>query len=263
MLHGTHRTYERSAALPTFSTKAKNDTPANDSNAASFGEQLANAFGSYFSQATDGTPLEFTITPQAGQDSGTRQFVVTLRTPASTSSASTPSTATAPAGALINYGAMTPFTYGAAKYAVEHPEGVAETAPAATSEPPKPANETDAYWAQFPKEVQALRDIPNREDRIPVAWGLVHQGFTIDAEIMVLGNDPYATMLMRQQNGYTWTPAMGQPPLDLLPGLYMEGHKPYDPLHPPAGAIRMSLEFARGLESTSPAMQYSAFTAAT
>jgi hypothetical protein len=160
----------------------------------------------------------------------------------------------------VNYGAMSPFYYDAAKYAVEHPEGTAETAPAASTQPAKPANETDAYWAQFPKEVQALRDIPNRDDRIQAAWGLVHQGFTVDAEIMVLGNDPYGTMLMRQQNGYTWTPAMGQPPIDLQPGLQMAGHQPYDPLHPPAGSIPVSLDFAKGLESTSPAMQSSKFT---
>jgi hypothetical protein len=161
------------------------------------------------------------------------------------------------ASPLINYGAMSPFTYGAAEYAAKHPEVVAagvETAPSLDSptEPAKHATETDAYWAQFPKEVQALRDIPFREDRIPVAWGLVSRGFTVDAEIMVLGNDPYETMLMRQQSGYTWTPAMGQEPIHVLPGLQYPGRASYDPNNPPAGSIPVSLDFAKGLEMTSP-----------
>ncbi len=257
MLPATHRIHERSAALPTFATKSKTDSSSaggSDTGATSFGDQLANALETFMNQSSDGSPVEFTITPESGQDSGTRQFVVTLKS--STDAATAASTPTYTPN-VVNYGAMSPFDYGAAKYASEHPDdptGV-QAASTASAEPEKPANETDAYWAQFPEPVQALRNIPNRDDRIAAAWGLVQQGYTVDAEIMVLGNDPYATMLMRQQNGYTWTPAMGQPPIDLQPGLQMAGHQPYDPLHPPAGSIPVSLDFAKGLESTSPAMR--------
>jgi hypothetical protein len=293
MLHGTHRIHQRDAAMSTYSNKSKNgtSTDSSDSNAPSFGDQLADAFESFFTQTSDGTPVDVTITPQEGQDSGTRQFLVTLKdpsaTPAATSAttstggtpaattAATPIAPTPAASPLVNYGAMSPFYYDAAKYASEHPDdptgaiaAAADTAPPASSSVSssasgRPTNETDAYWAQFPKEVQALRDIPSRDDRISAAWGLVQKGYTIDSEIMVLGNDPYATMLMRQQNGYTWTPAMGQQPIDLQPGLQMAGHAAYDPKNPPAGSIPVSLDFAKGLESTSPAMQYNSITTAT
>jgi hypothetical protein len=89
---------------------------------------------------------------------------------------------------------------------------------------------------------------------------LAARGFAVDGEIMVAGNDPYATMLMRQQLGYTWTPALGQAMIDVPPGMQFPGLQTYDPLKPPAGSIPVSLDFAKGLESTSPAMQYNITT---
>lgn len=152
---------------------------------------------------------------------------------------------------LINYGAMSPFTYGAAEYEATRDASEAVVEAPATAEESKPQTAADAYWAQFPEEVQALREIPYREDRIPVAWGLVARGFTVDAEIMVLGSDPCETMLMRQQLGYTWTPAMGQPPIHVLPGLAYPGRPSYDPNNPPPGSIPVSLNFAEGRTAVS------------
>lgn len=175
-----------------------------------------------------------------------RQFVVTLEPPETSAARQSKPVP------LINYGAMSPFTYGAAEYEAKKTGGAAAIEIPVSAKPEKAITEADTYWAQFPKEVQALRDIPNRDDRIPVAWGLVERGFAVDAEIMVLGSDPYETMLMREQLGYTWTPAMGQPPIHVLPGLQYPGRASYDPNNPPPGSIPVSLDFAKGLESTSP-----------
>jgi hypothetical protein len=69
---------------------------------------------------------------------------------------------------------------------------------------------------------------------------------------MVYGYDPYKMMEMRKVAGYTWVPSLGQPNINILPGLTMAGVTPYDPSNPPAGSIKVSTDFAKGLEDTSP-----------
>ncbi|MEI9812527.1 MAG: hypothetical protein WDO18_07535 [Acidobacteriota bacterium] len=260
--------FSRRPSAPTFSRDGRDlaKSVASEPSAAgnSFAQQLGETLAGYLNQTSDGSSLEISITPQGSQTSGTRQFVVTVKDPAAASAPTpeTAATATAaaaaasatatPAANLVNYGAMSPFEYGSA-YAAANPSAVEPPKAATASD--APANETDAYWSMFPQEVQALRTIPNRDERIQAAWGLVQQGFTVDAEIMVLGNDPYGTMLMRRDLGYTWTPAMGQPPIAVLPGLQYPGRASYDPGNPPPGSIPVSLDFAKGLEMTSPLMK--------
>lgn len=116
----------------------------------------------------------------------------------------------------------------------------------------KPQNETDAYWALQPKEVQALKNLQGLEQRAAKAKELMQQGYAVDHEIMVLGYDPYMTMKTRQELGYTWVPAMGQANIPLGPGLSYPGLPSYDPRNPPPGSIPVSISFAKGLEHTTP-----------
>ena len=114
------------------------------------------------------------------------------------------------------------------------------------------ANEVDAYWATQPPAVQALRDIPNDSDRMNMAHDLAAKGYAIDVPIMVWGWDPLTTMMIRQSYGYTWVPSATQPNIVAGPGISFPGAQDYDPAHPPAGSIKVSTDFAKGLESTSP-----------
>jgi hypothetical protein len=97
-----------------------------------------------------------------------------------------------------------------------------------------------AYWASQPPEVQALPGITDQEQRATTAAELATNGFTIDVPIMVWGWDAYLTMTMRAQFGYTWVPSALQPPVSIAPGIAQPGVVSYDPLHPPAGSIKVS-----------------------
>ena len=198
------------------------EAPGNLAN--SFAAQLASVLEGYLGTGSPSGHLEFSIDAQPGQDSGTRQFVVTLK-----NSSPAPAPLVAPAATAA-----------------------AATAPPA-AEKPAYATAADAYWAMHPPEVQTLRNIPDLEGRNAKAAELMSKGFTIDSDIMVWGYDPYAAMLNRMGGGYTWVPAAGQPDVPLGPGLSFPGRPSYDPLHPPAGSIIVSLDFAKGLEHTSPA----------
>jgi hypothetical protein len=97
-----------------------------------------------------------------------------------------------------------------------------------------------AYWAHQPPAVQALRGM-DEAAREAAAMKLATQGYQIDVPIMVWGWDPYQTMLMRQQFGYTWVPSALMPPVEMAPGLQQAGRVPYDPTNPPFGAIIVSI----------------------
>ncbi len=105
----------------------------------------------------------------------------------------------------------------------------------------------DAYRASLPPE---LRDLMAMQESSPAdveaktrrAADLAQKGFTVDVPIMLWGWDPYLVMRLRQQFGYTWVPSALQPPIAVAPGLPGFGTlAPYDPLHPPPGSIRVSL----------------------
>jgi hypothetical protein len=76
--------------------------------------------------------------------------------------------------------------------------------------------------------------------RTATAIVLATQGFLIDGEIDVWGWDPYLVMLIRSQQGYTWTPSLLQPPVLIAPNL-SQGAQSYNPNAPPAGSIKVSL----------------------
>src|SRR6204780_4714587 len=97
-----------------------------------------------------------------------------------------------------------------------------------------------AYWASQPPAIQALQSIADQEQRATAAAQLATNGFTIDVPIMVWGWDAFLTMTMRAQFGYTWVPSALQPPVSIAPGIAQPGVVSYDPLHPPAGSIKVS-----------------------
>lgn len=103
----------------------------------------------------------------------------------------------------------------------------------------------DAYWAEQPTPVQALRNMTD-PDRSAMALQLAQQGYAIDVPIMVWGWDPLTTMVERQNYGYTWVPSALQSPVALAPGLSYPGLTPYDPNSPPPGSIKVSTDFAKG-----------------
>lgn len=100
----------------------------------------------------------------------------------------------------------------------------------------------NAYWAAQHPEVQALRDMPEpdafNKSRIAAAQALAAKGFLIDEDIHVTNANPYWAMWYRVRYGFTWIPNMNQANIVVAPGLNIPGVPPYDPLHPPPGAIQ-------------------------
>jgi hypothetical protein len=113
--------------------------------------------------------------------------------------------------------------------------------PAATSSttPAPDAQEAfdNAYWAEQPAAVQALRTMPQSQ-RATAAAQLASEGYSIDVPIMVWGWDPSIVTSMREAEGYTWVPSAMQNPVEMLPGLpSMGGLTAYNPNNAPAGSI--------------------------
>jgi hypothetical protein len=98
-----------------------------------------------------------------------------------------------------------------------------------------------AYWASQPAEVRALPSVEDQALRAQRGADLAIKGFVIDVPIMVWGWDPYLVMKLRSDFGYTWVPSALQPPVSVAPGLLAPGTIPYDPAHPPSGAIHVSM----------------------
>ncbi len=111
---------------------------------------------------------------------------------------------------------------------------------------------TDAYWAEQPPAVQALRNMPD-DQKFEAARDLAAQGYTIDVPIMVWGWDPLVTMTMRQNDGYTWVPSALQPNIPIGPGMVNVWNVPsYDANNPPPGSIKVSTDFAKGTNMQDP-----------
>jgi hypothetical protein len=201
---------------------------------------LAAALEGYLAQTGNGSNLEIDIQSTQSQNSGERQFIVTVKDPGSAPAQTDPATgdaadatasATTPASTTANSSASTPAN------------AAADTAPAPAS---APTNEVDAYWAAQPPAVQQLRDISDFADRSAMAQQLANQGYIIDKAIMVWGWDPMKTMQTRQAYGYTWAPSLNQGNVT-VPGISFPGETPYDPNNPPPGSIAVNTDFADGL----------------
>lgn len=110
-----------------------------------------------------------------------------------------------------------------------------------------------AYWLAQPPAVrelscgapspivanQSVCPAPNAE---AIALELIPYGFVIDHHIMIWGMDPYLTMKLRKEYGYTWVPSALQPPVVVAPGLEVPGMPVYDPAKPPPGSIKVSVD---------------------
>jgi len=96
----------------------------------------------------------------------------------------------------------------------------------------------NAYWAEQPPAVQALRNIQDPAERAQLATQLAGEGYSIDVPIMVWGWDPSIVTSMRQADGYTWVPSALQNGVEMAPGLPSVGNElAYNPNQPPSGSI--------------------------
>jgi hypothetical protein len=210
--------------------------------ASSFTDQLVAALEGYLSQSAGGSNLEIDIQTTQSQDSGVRQFLVTVKNP---DGAPAP-TVTAPSTSASVTGFVS-----VPQAAASAPQAAAST-PAnsnasASTKPATPMNELDAYWAAQPEPVQQLRDM-DPAPRAQLAQQLADKGYTIDNAIMVWGWDPVMTMQARQQYGYTWVPSWNQPNAS-TPGLAVGKQIPYDPNNAPAGSIAVNTDFTKSLNA--------------
>ena len=220
----------------------------------SFTDQLAAALEGYLANSSNGSNLEIDIQTTQSQNSGVRQFIVTVKNPenAPAQSAAPASLATFVTGAVF-----TPATAASASAA----SAPVASAPASAPQAGTPLDENgrtnlkramlDAYWATQPPAVQKLRNVSDFGERSAMAGQLADQGYTVDLPIMVWGWDPMKTMLTRKIDGYNWVPSFNQSPVS-TPDLALPGQTPYDPNHPPPGSIAVNTDFANGLDITDP-----------
>lgn len=117
------------------------------------------------------------------------------------------------------------------------------TSPSSKASGPMTADQ--AYWAQQPAAIQALQRMDPAE-RMAAGEQLAKQGYAIDVPIMIWQWPPLQTMLLRQEDGYTWVPSALQPPVVSPPGFSVAGYPAYDPNSPPPGSIRVTTDFAKG-----------------
>jgi hypothetical protein len=221
----------------------------------SFIEQLTSALEGYLAQSGSDSNLEIDIQKTQSQDSGVRQFLVTVKNPDSapgqTTAAASPaastdaSTATFPGFVSIPASPSAATTTGATA-GTSGNTAANNTTPAAST-----MTEVDAYWAAQPPAVQQLRNITDLAGRSAMAQQLADQGYTIDKAIMVWGWDPMKTMQTRQMYGYTWAPSWNQGNVS-TPGLTLPGQTAYDPNHAPTGSIAVNTDFANGPGITNP-----------
>jgi hypothetical protein len=253
MISATHRTDALHALeSPTVSS------PSASHSTSSFGRELASAVEGHLNQSGKGAEHTINGSELKGQASDARQFLVTLKPEISNSvkpiasgpSTATTSTSTTTSTSPSNASAATtasniPTMLGMGPVAGTAPVQQIITTQAAVST--TPVSEVDAYWNAQPKAVQALRNMPDGEDKDQLALNLANQGYSIDTQIMVWGWDPQMTMTMRANEGYSWVPSYGQANIPVGPGLSMpEDPTQYNPGNPPAGAIQVSTAFAVG-----------------
>jgi hypothetical protein len=210
-----------SGAAPSLSAAQNTANPSMNA----FAEQLAATLESYLSRSGTSSHLEIDIDSSPSQNSGARQFTVTVKT------ADNPAPAVAALVGNPTFRSLSAMQLSAGNSSV-------------ASDPPI-TNEVDAYWVEQPAEVQQLRHIDDPDQAMAKAQELASKGYAIDRMIMVHGWDPYQTMLTRQIYGYTWVPSIDQPSVELGPGVSFPVGKPYDPNNPPPGSIKVSTDFAK------------------
>ncbi|MGP0075316.1 MAG: hypothetical protein ACLPWF_25670 [Bryobacteraceae bacterium] len=168
-----------------------------------------------------------------------------LTRPASSSSSAAGSSAsTGESSSTTDTSSQTPVVSGlAALFGGTSQPASAASAPQSTTNAgaaPVSAQEAfdNAYWAEQPAAVQALRTMQNPDQRAALASQLANEGYSIDVPIMVWGWDPSIVTSMREADGYTWVPSALQNPVEDAPGLPAMGTlAAYNSKNPPAGSI--------------------------
>jgi cell wall-associated NlpC family hydrolase len=208
---------------------------------ASFTDQLVAALEGYLGQSGNGSNLEIDIQTTQSQNSGERQFIVTVKNPDSTPAQAGTASPVVPAASAS-----------AAAPASAAPASSPSSAPLddATRTAQTHA-EIDAYWAGQPPAVQQLRNVSDFGERSALAQQLSEQGYSVDRAIMVWGWDPMKTMLTRKMYGYSWVPSYNQASVS-TPDMAVSGQTPYDAGNPPPGSIAVNTNFANGLGISNP-----------
>ncbi len=218
----------------------------------SFAQQFGTVIQQYSAPpsptAPPATPAAPAAPAPASQTSATSQVTVTELALAS----ALEQTSTAPASKAVTPSATTTTT--SAAYSTSSATGSSDTTGTTTIDKSK-MTPTDAYWAEQPPAVQALRTCPD-DQKFAMAQQLSQEGYAIDMPIMVWGWDPLVTMTLRQQEGYTWVPSAFQANIPIGPGITNVWNLPgYDPNNPPAGSIKVSTDFANGTNGQDPWMK--------
>ena len=196
--------------------------------------QSTDGFQSALSAALSATLQEFGINPN--------QVTVSIA-PAASSTPMTPATDPfSAAAAAANVGGTAP-TPAIATPAAPTTTPATDT-PASADSNGGTQSFDDAYWAQQPPAIQALRSMDNFNARAQAASELSAKGYQIDVPIMVWGWDPVGVMTLRQQLGYTWVPSALQPPTEIIPGLMAAGTNSSAPVSPGPMYIKVSIDAA-------------------
>ena len=221
----------------------------------SFEQQLTEAIEGFLGNSGNGSQIEINIEP--GQQAGSLNVDVTAdAAPASsntttsavsTAASETTSSSTTTPPAATPASNASPSTSNAATNSESTTTSDATSLTTLTSNPNSYITPADAYWAEQPAAVQALRYAPD-DEKAAMAQQFANEGYTIDVPIMVWGWDPLATMIQREEDGYTWVPSALQPNVQSAPGVDMPGVTPYNPNDPPPGSIQVSTAFANGTD---------------
>lgn len=202
----------------------------------SFGQQMATALEGIHSGSGGVSSRDPKGREVPGQDSGGSQVLAAVT--AENSAPGTTRAGTAPtAPDTTAPGIMEQLFSGYASAGPSAPAVAVNTAP---------VTEADAYWAEQPPAVQALRNMPDGPAKDQLATSLSNQGYAIDNQIMVMGWDPQTTMMLRQDYGYSWVPSYGQ-----ANPLAAGGS---NPASAPAGSVEVSTAFAVGTTQTPDAL---------
>jgi len=191
-------------------------TPAAPSD--SFVKALISELQGFIDQSGNGSHFQIDIQNGTEQGSGGRQFVVTVKNTEPAAAEAAPLAVASTSASVVDKSKMSP---------------------------------TDAYWAEQPAELQALRYMPE-DEKADAAHELSAKGFAVDVPIMMWGWDPLVVMTARQTAGYTWVPSAVQSPVGVGPGLNFPGLPSYDPKNPPPGSIKESTDFAIGSANNDP-----------
>jgi hypothetical protein len=205
------------------------------------------SFHGELSEAVSSTMEKFGIHPNEVKSSNTHANVLSTISdkpvrsippePGSPSSPVTSPSSTSPAPST---GPYDPFAQGGSS--TPSPSGSSAAPGSSTESTSAPLDGQqafdNAYWAEQPAAVQALRTMQNSGERTALATQLANEGYSIDVPIMVWGWDPSITTSMRQSYGYTWVPSALQSGIEMAPGLPSVGTQAaYDPNNPPPGSI--------------------------